>query len=244
MDFGNMNLKARFWNYAQLVTGNTYIVDDENKDALARIIEVMQKGEKGIVLCGKTGSGKTFIFQLLQKILHPRFHPKVMAIKHVSEVVAMYEKKGDEGLFSLQNNSICFDELGREKNAKYFGSESDVMEMLIGWRYTQWKFLDKLTFFTSNYSREDLCKRYGTHSDSRLNEMCEFINLGTASNHADRRLKAARLAIGMPDVMPMYKKTVQEPADPNQKKINKEGFEKIAQMLADKMKGGSDADGD
>lgn len=238
-EFDNLSLKARFWKYARLVTSDSYVVDEENKIQLDQIIKVMEAGKKGIVLCGKTGSGKTFIFQILQKIFLPQYHPNKMAIKHVNEVVAIYEKQGDEGLFALKNNSICFDELGREKNGKFFGSEQDVMQMLISNRYNLWKYHDSLTFFTSNYSKTDLAVRYGQHSMSRLQEMCEFINIGTGMEYTDRRLNASKL-VGFPEVMsryvsnPVVKLSPEEKEE--QKKINQTGIEKITSMLADKLK--------
>lgn len=238
--FTELTLKGRFWQYAKYITSDSYVVDFENKNQLNEILGIMEAGEKGVVLCGKTGSGKTFIFQILQKIFLPQFHPNKMALKHVNEVVAIYEKQGDEGLFALKNNSICFDELGREKNGKFFGSEQDVMQMLISHRYNLWKYENKLTFFTSNYSKADLEIRYGTHSMSRLQEMCVFINLGVSIGHTDRRVNATKLIHGFPEVMPRYianpvvKLSPEEKEE--QKKINQNGIEKITSMLADKMK--------
>lgn len=239
MNFDTMTLKQRFWNYAQHITSGTYTVDQENTEQLTRIISIIEAGEKGIVLCGKTGSGKTFIFQILQKIFKPPFHPERMQLKHVNEVVAIYEKKGDEGLFALTHKSICFDELGREKNGKFFGSEQDVMQMLISHRYNLWKYENKLSFFTSNYSKADLASRYGQHSMSRLQEMCEFINLGVSNGHTDRRINSAKI-LGFPEVLTRHTTTPHVKMTEDEKKaqseINKTGFQKITEMLTDKLK--------
>lgn len=239
MNFDNMPLKERFWKYAQHITSGTYTVDFENKDQLNQIMTIMEAGQKGIVLCGKTGSGKSFIFQILQKIFKPPFHPDRMQFKHVNEIVAVYEKKGDEGLFGFTHSSICFDELGREKNGKFFGSEQDVMQMLIAHRYNLWKYENKLSFFTSNYSKADLASRYGSHSMSRLQEMCEFINLGVSSGHTDRRIGAAKL-IGFPEMLTRHTTTpvvkMTEAEKKAQAETNKTGFQKITEMLADKLK--------
>jgi hypothetical protein len=113
------------------------------------------------------------------------------------------------------------------------------MEVLISHRYNLWKLHGHLTFFTSNYSKADLTNRYGSHSMSRLQEMCEFINLGIGE-HTDRRVNATRLVNGFPEVMSRYVATPvvkQSPEEKEeQKKINQTGIEKITSMLADKMK--------
>lgn len=214
-NFESYSLSKRFWLYAQLITGNSYTVDEENKQALARIMEVVAKGEKGIVLCGKTGSGKTFIFEILNKILYPPFDKRRIVVRHVDKVISQYNKVGDEVFEQVENKNICFDELGREKIGKYYGSDCDVMQHLIAHRYNQFKKLDYLTFFTTNYSKSDLKARYGEHSYSRLNEMAEFINLGVSANHSDRRIDAKKLIHNFPEVIP-YRTTatqIKNPAD-------------------------------
>lgn len=238
-DYTNLNLKQRLWRYANLITNNNYVIDEENKSKIQRIIEILEKGEKGIVICGKTGSGKTFIFQMLQKILYPPFDKRRIVIKHVNEVVAIYEKQGDEGLFKINNQNVCFDELGREKNGKFYGSECDVMQMLISHRYNLWKYENKLTFFTSNYSESDLLERYGSHSLSRLKEMNEFIILG-GNVYTDRRVNASKLLNGFPEVLPVFNQREIDNRTPaeklRQRQLNKTEGEKIIELLTAKLK--------
>lgn len=199
-------LKTRFYKYAQLVTDGTYVVDNENIDQLRLIIQILEEGNKGIVICGKPGSGKTFIFEVLSKILYPNFHPKKLSIKTCDELVSDYEKIGDDALKVIKPYHVCYDELGREKNtAKYFGSDCDVMQKIIVNRYNLYKYKGNITHFTSNYSKADLLERYGMHCFSRLNEMNIFINLGTSESYTDRRLESKKFIHGLPDVLPYYK---------------------------------------
>jgi DNA replication protein DnaC len=233
-NFESYSLSKRFWLYAQLITGNTYTVDDENKEQLAKIMEVIAAGEKGIVLCGKTGSGKTFIFEILNKILYPPFDKRRIAVRHVDKVISKYNQVGDEVFDQIENLNICFDELGREKIGKYFGSECDVMQHLIAHRYNQFKKLNYLTYFTTNYSKSDLKERYGEHSFSRLNEMAVFINLGTKAGHADRRENAKKLTYNFPEVIP-YRSTAVAPKNLDSYKLPV--HKSLSQILKEKIYG-------
>ena len=199
-------LKTRFYRYAKLVTEGAYTVDEENIDQLRLIIKTLEEGVKGLVICGKPGSGKTFIFEVLSKILYPPFHPLKLSIKTCDDMVSSYEKIGDDALKVDRPKNICYDELGREKNpAKYFGSDADVMQKIIVNRYNLYKHKRYITHFTSNYSKADLLDRYGVHCFSRLSEMNVFINLGTSESYTDRRLNSKPFIIGLPDVMDYYK---------------------------------------
>lgn len=220
-------LKNRFWMYAQLVTSNQYKVDDENIDQLKRILEIVDQQEKGIVICGKTGSGKTFIFQILNKVFRPSFHKKRIAIKISDELVANYEKIGDDAL-ELKSHNICIDEIGREKIGKYYGSEQDVIQKIIQKRYNDFKMKGYITYFTSNYSKSALKERYGEHSFSRLTEMCEFINLGTNESYQDRRMHGGTFKNGLPEILQPINVIDAEDESPkyseNETKILKEFF--------------------
>lgn len=224
-NFESYSIRKRFWLYAQLITGNSYTVDFENKEPLAKIIQTIERGEKGILLCGKTGSGKTFIFEILNKILYAPFDKRRIVVKHVSNIVSKYEAQGDDALYQENNINICFDELGREKNpAKHYGSDCDVMQSVIAHRYNLFKKENKLTFFTSNYSKNDLRERYGDHSYSRLIEMTEIINLGISTDHSDRRINAKKLIYNFPEVIPYKKQN-----ETNQPVFKKRTHEKYVQ---------------
>jgi DNA replication protein DnaC len=195
-------LKKRFLMYAKFVN-ETYEVDEENKLQLKEILETVEEQKNGLVICGKTGSGKTFIFQVLNKIFMPPFHPKRIALKTSDEIVSKYEKIGDEAL-EIKSQNVCIDEIGREKIGKYFGSEQDVIQKVIQNRYNQYKLKGYLTYFTSNYSKSAIRERYGEHTFSRLNEMCLFINLGTSEYYKDRRINGGTFKNGFPEVLPAY----------------------------------------
>jgi energy-coupling factor transporter ATP-binding protein EcfA2 len=207
-------LKERFWRYVNLITDNNFIVDDENREALKFIIDAMDNSPKGLLICGRTGSGKTIVLEALSKIYRPPFHPERLQFKTVDDIVAQYEKIGDDAIGLQSTKNCCFDELGREKNpAKYYGSDCDVMQRVILKRYDLYKKQGCRSFFTSNYSRQDLRERYGDHCFSRLNEMVQFINLGVAENYKDRREVGTPFSQGLPEVLPYYSKILLDPPE-------------------------------
>lgn len=199
MEFKDLTLKKRFLIYAKHVN-KIYNVDEENINQLKQVLEIVEEQKKGIVLCGKTGSGKTFIFQVLNKVFAPAFHPSRIAIKVSDDLVSNYEKFGDEAI-TIKSKNVCIDEIGREKIGKYYGSECDVIQKIIQKRYNDYKYKGYITYFTSNYSKSALRERYGEHTFSRLNEMCIFINLGTLDNYKDRRIDGGVFENGFPEFL-------------------------------------------
>lgn len=226
-------LKERFWRYVNLITDNQFVVDDENRDALKTIIDAMENSSKGLLICGRTGSGKTIVLEALSKVFRPPFHPDRLNFKTVDEVVAQYEKIGEDAIGLQSTKNLIFDELGREKNpAKYFGSDCDVMQRVILKRYDLYKKQGCRSFFTSNYSRQDLRERYGDHCFSRLNEMVIFVNLGVAENYKDRREIGRPFSQGLPEVLPYYSKILSSPPD----SPDFMDYQNKVSTLADKLK--------
>jgi hypothetical protein len=113
------------------------------------------------------------------------------------------------------------------------------MQMLISHRYNLWKYENKLTFYTSNYSENDLLERYGSHSLSRLKEMNEFIVLG-GNVYTDRRVNASKLVNGFPEVLPVFNERVIDNRTPAEKlaqrELNKSEGQKILELLTSKLK--------
>jgi hypothetical protein len=228
----SMSLRERFWRYANYVTDNKFKVDEENQTQLKRIIEAVENSPKGLLICGKTGSGKTFIFEVLSKIYRGPFDPERIILRHCDAIVAKYEKNGEDCFIEEKNLNVVYDELGREKNpAKHYGSDCDVMQRTILKRYELFKKQEARTYFTSNYSAQDLRERYGDHCFSRLSEMVEIINLGVAQNYKDRRSDAVPFIGGLPEVLPYWKQSA-----PTKNPPENPEFMNLAKSIAEKMK--------
>jgi energy-coupling factor transporter ATP-binding protein EcfA2 len=93
--------------------------------------------QKGILLTGPIGCGKTSIMQLIKPFSN---HYSDYKIKTCREISFEFAKQGFEALnpyIHKSNNQIrlsgyCFDDLGAEQQIKHFGNDCNVMaEILI-----------------------------------------------------------------------------------------------------------------
>lgn len=161
-----------------------YFLNDE-----AKCNELEMDLNKGILLTGPIGIGKTTWFQLIQEITvaNQKFYYTTCRnvtfefIQNGYEVIHKYSR-GDIHTFSPKN--ICFDDLGTENNFKYFGNECNVMTEVILSRYDLYISHGIKTYITTNLSAPEIEKFYTKRVRSRLREMMNVLSVP-----ADRRDK-------------------------------------------------------
>lgn len=179
-----------------------FIVDDNNRQALSLICEHFTKQDKkGIAILGNVGVGKTEIMFAFFKAIHDlsvmpeyehfKFHR--FSFKTARETAQAYQRHGYDGLnfftkqFTSSNpprfNHIAFDDLGVERNQKFYGNEANVMSEIIQERYDRFK-TGLITHFTTNLMPEQINDYYGDRATDRLTEMCLFINIAGNSRRA------------------------------------------------------------
>lgn len=182
------SLRDRFEEYGSFVLKDGYKFDDENRIAVNRCIEIFEQNETGLQIFGNPGSGKTLIFEMLQRII-PMSSPLHFSKINTRDVVLQFNNKEvGHGVFKKwADKNICFDDLGAEKTGYLFGQKSEVMEEFIYSRYDLFRSKKIITHFTTNLGKTDLTNRYGMRCVSRLNEMCQRVGLGDNENYVDRR---------------------------------------------------------
>ena len=139
---------------------------------------------KGILLTGPVGSGKTSLMNLMRFFLQnqtPHF------VKPCRDIAFEYEKEGFDvihrysGITSLPGKqkkivkTFCFDDLGTEQILHHYGKECNVMTEIILSRYDYFIRHKRLTHFTTNLSADEIEDIYGSRIRSRLREMCNLI---------------------------------------------------------------------
>lgn len=87
--------------------------------------------------------------------------------------------------FGHQVIGFCFDDLGTEANAKYFGKEKNVMAEIILNRYDN-KLDFHSTHITTNLTADKIKEQYGTRVTDRMKEM---FNIITFDKNAKSRRK-------------------------------------------------------
>lgn len=151
--------------------------------------------EKGIMLVGGIGRGKTALMSLFQENSFRSF-----AMVNCSKIAEDYSDQGtavmDKYSTLIQSSrpdltfgqkflGICFDDLGTEENKKHFGNQANVMAELIVLRHANAYQLRGQTHVTTNLTSEDIDNLYGHRVRSRMREMFNVIAFGKDS--IDRR---------------------------------------------------------
>ena len=136
---------------------------------------------KGILLCGPVGCGKTTLMTLMKYIAHKenKFYVKTCRdisfefIKEGDEIIHRYSRSSNS---EAQYKNYCFDDLGVEKNLKYYGNECNVMAEIILSRYDLFVSKKIQTHITSNLSASEIEAAYGNRVRSRLRGMLNLIS--------------------------------------------------------------------
>lgn len=135
---------------------------------------------KGILLSGPVGCGKTTLMNLMKHITPTEHKFAVKPCRDISfefiqdgyEVIHRYSKGK---LYESNFRNYCFDDLGTENNLKYFGNEYNVMAEIILSRYDLFISRKLQTHITTNLSASEIEKQYGNRVRSRLREMVNLI---------------------------------------------------------------------
>ena len=135
---------------------------------------------KGILLSGPIGCGKTSLMNLMKYLAQTESKYSVKPCRDISfefiqdgyEVIHRYSKGK---LYQTEPRNYCFDDLGTENNLKYFGNECNVMAEILLSRYDLFHSKQLKTHITTNLSASNIEKVYGNRVRSRLREVCNLI---------------------------------------------------------------------
>ncbi|RBP32800.1 ATPase family protein associated with various cellular activities (AAA) [Oceanihabitans sediminis] len=195
--------KATKWleSKGQELFGNHFKIYDEDKTIIHKLMaystgdeEVTKQLdinlEKGILLSGPIGCGKTTLMTLMKHLATPQNKYYVKSCREVGfefikegyDVIIRYSKPS---LHQSKVGIICFDDLGTENNLKYFGNECNVMGEILLSRYDLFISKKVKTHLTTNLSASELEHHYGNRVRSRLRESFNLIAFN--NNSKDKR---------------------------------------------------------
>ncbi|QDO95260.1 ATPase [Formosa sediminum] len=124
---------------------------------------------KGILLSGPVGCGKTSLMNLLRNL---SLKPKMFEIIAARNIVFAYNHLGTKTIQDFGNNKCyCFDDLGIEPVGKYYGSTYNVMGEVLLSRYELFLETKIKTHITTNLNATEIEKRYGSRVRSRMRQL-------------------------------------------------------------------------
>lgn len=137
--------------------------------------------DKGIILLGGIGSGKTLLMHGLIKLCH--FFEIELHIIPTYKITEEYAKNGYQVFgstfynnskhLSLTQDPLILDDMGAEAVSTHYGQVTNVVTELLLRRYDE----AGLTFGTSNLDQKTLRQFYGERVWSRMRSMFNFIEL-------------------------------------------------------------------
>ena len=144
--------------------------------------------DKGILLIGDVGCGKTVLLELCHRN-QKQCYTKHSCLEIVSEYSSVDKQSGQEVIKEYSSNMKStnknqtlgqeelgrfFDDLGTENIGKHFGNTTNVMDVIIQNRYNKGFDFPK-TLITSNLVMDEIYQAYGKRSHSRLHAMLNII---------------------------------------------------------------------
>ena len=138
--------------------------------------------EKGILLVGPVGCGKTSLMNVCRFLLsaEKRHH-----IKSCRDVSFEFMKDGHDifhkytrGSFYQQPfepRTYCFDDLGLESTMNFYGNQCSVMAEILLSRYDLFHSFGMFTHITTNLNSIEIEERYGLRVRSRMRELFNLI---------------------------------------------------------------------
>lgn len=200
--FGTETLKKqKQLTDAQALEEPPFLITQYNSEPLKNMIKYFagQPGKlllnKGVMLMGPTGTGKTQIMRLFSLWLVNK--PARFRMVNCRDVQREAVKNGFEALYKYSKHSYnynsgyhrdngpvvyCFDDFGAENASKYYGVEINVMEELIQDRYNEMEETGMITHATTNIKDAQIFEdKYGPRVRDRLRQMFNLVEINGPS---------------------------------------------------------------
>lgn len=171
--------------------GNHFTICVDDKPLLRKVLSYFFKDSetalqlgvnfnKGILLSGPIGCGKTSLMLLLRHFMPQQ---NQFIVKSCRDISFEFIK---EGYITIQKYShasfknhepivYCFDDLGTENNLKFYGNECNIMAEILLSRYDLFVNRKLITHLTTNLSASEIEVSYGNRLRSRLREQFNLI---------------------------------------------------------------------
>ncbi len=179
----------------KLLFGKSFKIYEEDKDVIYKLciyfirdFEASAKlnidPNKGILLSGPVGCGKTSLMKLLRHIVP---HQKSYELIPARNITFAFNNIGYKTIQEYGNsNFYCFDDLGVETTGRHFGKDCNVMGEILLSRYDLFLQRKIRTHATTNLNAQELEELYGNRVRSRMRQLFNLIAFDKESK--DKRI--------------------------------------------------------
>ena len=168
----------------KLLFGETFRLYDEDRDILFKLCNYIIRDEanckkldidinKGILLSGPVGCGKTSLMKLLRHMVP---HQKPYKMIPSRNVVFGFNHLGFKTIEDYGNGQFfCFDDLGIEPIGRHYGKDCNVMGEILLSRHDLFLKHHIKTHGTTNLNAKELEDKYGNRVRSRMRELFNLV---------------------------------------------------------------------
>ncbi len=188
------NTKKQHW-FEQLATGiikKDFVMDEHNTPLIKNLFyyfrnNVLFSGdlEKGLIVRGEYGTGKTLIMRAYAKYTNWHKLDKKFIVFSVGEIQKMFIEHGYPGVniffdniitnqFDVKNATplhVCIDDFGATKTITRYGTEINIVNEIISRRYELFTHQQIITHLTTNFSDLDFIESLSARELDRFREM-------------------------------------------------------------------------
>jgi DNA replication protein DnaC len=138
--------------------------------------------QKGLLLSGPVGCGKTAIMNIMRRICDPQ---RAFLLRPCTQIALEFAGEGYDvihrytsrsfNMHTHQPRAICFDDLGFEGNVPWYGTICNSVAEILLLRYDLFMEHGMITHATTNLDSSGLEERYGNRIRSRMRQMFNLI---------------------------------------------------------------------
>jgi len=130
---------------------------------------------KGILLTGPVGCGKTSWMQIIQTLVLPE---QTFQVKSTRDIAFEFNQEGFSTIqtYGKRQRALCLDDIGVEQNIKFYGNECNTIGEILLQRYDLLVQQKIVTHATTNLVAKEIEELYGNRVRSRLREMFNLIS--------------------------------------------------------------------
>ncbi len=140
--------------------------------------------DKGILLSGPVGCGKTSLLRLIRYLVPYRKPYEVIPTRNI---VFSFNNIGYSTIRQFGDSKyFCFDDLGVEPTGRHFGKDCNVLGEILLNRHDLFLLNKVKTHATTNLNAKELEERYGKRVRSRMRQLFNLIAFD--SNSRDKRI--------------------------------------------------------